>query len=99
MKKNSSSDIVLQNNIHLYRRMYNWTQEELGKRLGIDRLYVRRLERNEYMPRVTLLYKIAEVFNIPVQEVFFRPDERPPIRFDSEYLGGGAVVRPEGGNV
>lgn len=78
--------VSLENSIRFYRELYGMTQEQLGRQIGINRTYVRKLERGEYIPRINLVYKLAEVLKIPVQEVFFPAGEVPPVRFDLDQL-------------
>ena len=47
------------------------TQEELAKRLGVARQTVIAIERGKYNPSVALAIRIARVFELPVEEVFF----------------------------
>ncbi len=75
--------IEFSNNIRTYRRLHEMSQVELGERLGMDRSYIRRIEKGEYNPRVTTLFKLAKIFNIPMNEVFFPKDEVPQIRINS----------------
>lgn len=78
---NSFTD--MDNNIDLYRRLYNFTLKELGEKLDLGLSNTRKLVRGEYDPRTSTLYKIAELFQIPVSEVYFPKDQRPEIRFDA----------------
>ncbi len=47
------------------------TQEELARRLGVARQTVIAIERGKYNPSVALAIRIARVFELPVEEVFF----------------------------
>ncbi len=47
------------------------TQEELAGRLGVARQTVIAIERGKYNPSVALAIRIARVFELPVEEVFF----------------------------
>lgn len=53
-----------------------WTQEEAAEKLGIEQPYYQRLETTGQYPSVELLYKIARLFQLSVDECFF-PDLRP----------------------
>lgn len=72
----------LDNNIKAYRRLHNLSQKEFGDKIGLGLANTRLLERGKYNPRMSTVYEIAALFNIPIEEVFFERDNRPPIRFD-----------------
>ena len=46
------------------------TQEELANRAGCTRQTIIALEQGKYVPSIELAFKIARVFNIPLEEVF-----------------------------
>ena len=46
------------------------TQEELANRAGCTRQTIIALEQGKYVPSIELAFKIAGVFNIPLEEVF-----------------------------
>ena len=47
------------------RQQYGWTQEELGRRTGITREYVGRIERGKCIPSVQTLYDLEKALNLP----------------------------------
>ena len=55
------------------------TQEALAKVVGITRQTVIALEAERYAPSLDLAMKLAELFGVGVEEVFFRrgPDGTP----------------------
>ena len=46
------------------------TQEELANRAGCTRQTIIALEQGKYVPSIELAFKIAVVFNVPLEEVF-----------------------------
>ena len=46
------------------------TQEELANRAGCTRQTIIALEQGKYVPSIELAFKIAGVFNVPLEEVF-----------------------------
>ncbi|WIG83814.1 helix-turn-helix transcriptional regulator (plasmid) [Photobacterium damselae] len=46
------------------------TQVEMARKLGIARQTYLDLETGKTEPRISILYKIAEIFNIPVSAFF-----------------------------
>lgn len=57
---------------HVYEKRIekNITQEELAKSLGVSRQTVIAIEKGNYTPSVLLAIKIAEYFNLNVEEIF-----------------------------
>jgi len=46
------------------------TQEELANRVGCTRQTIIAVEAGKYVPSLSLAFQIAEVFGVPVEEVF-----------------------------
>jgi putative transcriptional regulator len=46
------------------------TQEELANRAGCTRQTIIALEQGKYVPSIELAFKIAGVFEVPLEEVF-----------------------------
>ena len=53
-----------------------WSQQELGERLGVSRQAVIALETDRHDPSLDLAYRIASVFNKPVEEIFENPHRK-----------------------
>lgn len=51
------------------RRGSDLTQEEFGQKLGVTNKTVSRWENGKYMPDIEMLKKIADMFNISVDEL------------------------------
>jgi len=49
------------------------TQAELGRRIGVTRQTVIAVEQGRYSPSLELAFQIAEVFGVPLVEVFHYP--------------------------
>lgn len=57
------------------------TQEALARAVGITRQTVIALEAERYAPSLELAMKLADVFGVRVDDVFFRrPDNASPIQ-------------------
>ncbi len=52
------------------RKRAKMTQEELGLAVGVTRQTVISIEKGNYVPSVLLAMKIADQFDINVEEVF-----------------------------
>ena len=50
--------------IRKLRRQYNYTQEEMGKRLGVSKSIISAYERGVNLPPYEVLVAIAEIFNV-----------------------------------
>ena len=46
------------------------TQEELAKKAGVTRQTIIALEAQKYSPSLELAFKIAKVFDVPLEQVF-----------------------------
>lgn len=55
---------VVAQNIRRFREARGFSQEELAHRIGINRNYIGRLEREEHSPTVEMLERIAKALGI-----------------------------------
>lgn len=46
------------------------TQKELAKRVGVTRQTIVAIEKAKYSPSLEVAFRIARVFNCPLEEVF-----------------------------
>ncbi|XYH09897.1 helix-turn-helix transcriptional regulator [Aquimarina macrocephali] len=46
------------------------TQQELAEKVGVTRHTIMAIEKGKYSPTLELAFKIAEVFNKSLEEVF-----------------------------
>jgi len=53
-----------------YRAKHNLTQADLAKKVGARRETISFLEKGEYNPSLKLAVKIAEQFQVSVEELF-----------------------------
>lgn len=61
---------MIKNRIKVLRAERDWTQADLADRVGISRQAVISIEKYKYTPSLELAFKIAEVFQVPINEVF-----------------------------
>lgn len=53
------------------------TQQELSERVGVTRQTLIAIENGKYSPTLELAFRIAEVFKVPLNEVFsYEPDAK-----------------------
>ncbi|MFY9632903.1 MAG: helix-turn-helix transcriptional regulator [Candidatus Cybelea sp.] len=64
----------MKNRLRVLRAERNWSQAELAHELGVSRQTVNALEIQKYDPSLPLAYKIARLFDRPVEEIFLRDD-------------------------
>ena len=60
---------------HDRRQVHDMTQQELADRVGVTRQTILSIERGRYNPSVGLALRIAEVFGVPVEDLFEIPGE------------------------
>ncbi len=58
------------NRLRVLRSDQSWSQAELARRLGVSRQTVNALERRKYHPGLPLAFKIARLFERPIEDVF-----------------------------
>lgn len=65
------SDFKIKNNIRTLRfQAGEMTQAELANRVGVTRQTINALEANKYNPSLELAFRIADVFDMGLEEVF-----------------------------
>ena len=63
----------MKNKLKLLRAERNWTQEQLGQALGVSHQAVNALETEKHDPSLDLAYRIAALFEQPVEDIFENP--------------------------
>lgn len=61
---------MIENRIKDYRSDRGMTQTELAKLVGVRRETIYNLENGRYNPSLSLAWKIAEVFEASIEDVF-----------------------------
>ncbi|MCK6681324.1 MAG: helix-turn-helix transcriptional regulator [Thermoanaerobaculia bacterium] len=64
----------MKNILSVLRAERGWSQADLADRLGVSRQTVNALERGKYDPSLPLAFKIARLFQLPIERIFL-PDE------------------------
>ena len=68
------------NNIRKLRFFYDeMTQEVLAKKVGVTRQTIIAIEKGKYAPSLELAFRIAFVFDSPLEEVFSYDPKDDPI--------------------
>lgn len=65
----------MKNNLRVLRAEKNWSQAELADRLLVSRQTINALENGKYDPSLPLAFKLAEIFQRKIEEIFFPDSE------------------------
>jgi len=60
----------MKNRLKVLRAMRDWSQAELAERLEVSRQSVNAIETGKYDPSLPLAFRIADVFGLPIEEIF-----------------------------
>ena len=60
----------VKNRLKVLRAERDWSQAELGGRLGVSRQAVNAIETGKYDPSLPLAFKLARLFTLPIEEIF-----------------------------
>jgi len=64
----------VKNRLRVLRAERHWSQAELAREVGVSRQTINALEIQKYDPSLPLAYKIARLFDRPVEEIFLYDD-------------------------
>lgn len=53
-----------------YRKIFELSQQQLGELVGVSRNSISSIERGEYIPRLDLALRLADVFMVSVHSLF-----------------------------
>jgi putative transcriptional regulator len=60
----------VKNRLKVLRAERDWSQAELGGRLGVSRQAVNAIETGKYDPSLPLAFKLSRLFSVPIEEIF-----------------------------
>ena len=60
----------MKNRLKVLRAERNWSQAELALRLDVSRQAVNAIETGKHDPSLSLAFRIARGFEMPIEEVF-----------------------------
>jgi putative transcriptional regulator len=66
----------MENRLKVLRAGRNWSQGDLAERLEVSRQSVNAIETGRYDPSLPLAFRIAELFELPIEEIFVSPSSR-----------------------
>jgi putative transcriptional regulator len=65
----------MKNRLRVLRAEQNWSQAELGMRVGVSRQAINAIETGKYDPGLPLAMKLARVFERRIEDIFEMEDE------------------------
>jgi putative transcriptional regulator len=60
----------MKNRLKVLRAERNWSQADLADRLDVSRQAVNAIETGKYDPSLPLAFKIARLFDMPIETIF-----------------------------
>ena len=60
----------MENRLRILRAERGWSQAELAGQLDVSRQAVNAIETGKYDPSLPLAFKIARLFDQPIEEIF-----------------------------
>ncbi len=62
--------------LKVLRAERDWSQQDLADRLEVSRQSVNAIETGKYDPSLPLAFRIAELFDLAIEDVFTSPSRR-----------------------
>ena len=62
----------MNNRLKVLRAERNWSQQDLAEQLGVSRQSVNAIETGKYDPSLPLAFRIADLFEARIEEIFTR---------------------------
>lgn len=62
----------MKNRLRVLRAEQKISQADLAEQTGVTRQTINAIENDKYDPSLSLAYKISDLFNKPVEEIFLR---------------------------
>ena len=61
------------NRLKVLRAERDWSQQDLAERLEVSRQSVNAIETGKYDPSLPLAFRISELFELPIEDIFTSP--------------------------
>jgi putative transcriptional regulator len=68
----------MNNRLKVLRAEHDWSQSDLADRLAVSRQSVNAIETGKYDPSLPLAFRIAELFDLSIEEIFHSPSKGTP---------------------
>ena len=62
----------MKNRLKVLRAERDWSEADLAERLKVSRQSVNAIETGKYDPSLPLAFRIADLFAMPIEEIFLR---------------------------
>ena len=62
----------MKNRLKVLRAERDWSQSDLADRLSVSRQSVNAIETGKYDPSLPLAFRIADLFELRIEEIFLR---------------------------
>lgn len=62
----------MKNRLKVLRAERDWSQQDLADALGVSRQSVNAIETGKYDPSLPLAFKLADLFAMPIEDIFQR---------------------------
>jgi putative transcriptional regulator len=62
----------VKNRLKVLRAERDWSQQDLAERLEVSRQSVNAIETGKYDPSLPLAFRIADLFDMRIEEIFLR---------------------------
>ncbi|MBL9070350.1 MAG: helix-turn-helix transcriptional regulator [Sphingopyxis sp.] len=62
----------MRNRLKVLRAERDWSQGDLAERLQVSRQSVNAIETGKYDPSLPLAFRIADLFGLPIEEIFLK---------------------------
>lgn len=60
----------MKNQLKVLRAERNWSQADLADKLSVSRQSVNAIETGKFDPSLPLAFKLARLFNLPIESIF-----------------------------
>ncbi|MXO86086.1 helix-turn-helix domain-containing protein [Altererythrobacter aurantiacus] len=65
----------MKNRLKVLRAERDWSQQTLAEKLNVSRQSVNAIETGRYDPSLPLAFRIADLFELPIEAIFLRDTE------------------------
>ncbi len=65
----------MNNRLRVLRAERSWSQADLADHLNVSRQTVNSIEKGKYDPSLPLAFKIARLFDQPIEDIFHPSDD------------------------
>lgn len=62
----------MKNRLKVLRAERDWSQSDLADHLQVSRQSVNAIETGKYDPSLPLAFRIADLFGLPIEDIFLR---------------------------